>query len=369
MALRPQTRLSLWVICLGAAAFAAFIGLLQLPVLSIPLLIALSAAYLLDPLLDWIESRGHSRNYATGVLTMFFLALSSIALLYLPDWLGAQVHAFAANWDAVMQRIHEGIAVVERQLRTAAPFLGPIDLENRWAHVAEQAQKTALASLPGILVQAILGLVMLPLLTFFLIRDGRVAKRALLELVPNHHFEMTLNILWRINRQVGAYLRGVILEAVLVGATAFVALFVGAAATGIGNALPLSGMVLIAGVVGVTNLIPYIGPLAGGITGLAYVLFTLPDGGLLTTGLSVVVFAVVVTQLADNGMIGPLVIGRAVDVHPVIVVLLLLVFGRTFGLLGLVVAVPVWAVACVLFSETRSALRNYGRHVVERAHT
>lgn len=72
MALRPQTRLSLWVICLGAAAFAAFIGLLQLPVLSIPLLIALAAGYLLDPLLDWIESRGRSRNFAAVALTLFF---------------------------------------------------------------------------------------------------------------------------------------------------------------------------------------------------------------------------------------------------------------------------------------------------------
>lgn len=289
--------------------------------------------------------------------------------MYLPDWLGAQIRAFAANWDVGMQRIHEGIAVVELQLRTAAPFLGPIDLESRWAGVADQARTTALASLPGIVVQAILGLVMLPLFAFFLMRDGRVAKRALLEAVPNRHFEMTLNILWRINGQVGAYLRGVILEAALVGATAFLALLAGAAATGIGDALPLSGMVLIAGVVGVTNLIPYFGPVAGGVTGLAYVLFTFADGGLLMTGVGVVVIAVVVAQLADNAIIGPLVIGRAVDVHPVIVVLLLLVFGRMFGLLGLVVAVPVWAVARVLFSETRAAVRDYGRHVVERVHT
>jgi putative permease len=366
LALRPQTRLSLWVAGLGLAGFAVFFGMLQIPVLSIPLLVAAALGYLLAPLLDLIESRGRSRNFAAVSVTLVFLAAAAVGALYLPDWVGDQSRAFAANWETGLARLHEFAALAENQIRAFAPFVGPLNLESQLDVKGSELGGTVLRALPNVLVQAILGLVMLPLFAFFLLRDGRLAKRALLETVPNRHFEMTLNILWRINEQVGAYLRGVLLEAGLVGLTAFVMLAAGAWATGLTGVLPMSGILLIAAVVGLTNLIPYFGPVAGGLTGLTYIIFTFPDSSMLTTGVAVVLAAVAVAQLADNAIIGPLVIGRAVDVHPIAVVLLLLVFGRMFGLLGLVVAVPVWVVARVLVSETRSAVRSYGQHVVDR---
>lgn len=366
MALRPQTRLSLWVAGIGVACFGAFVLLLQIPVLSIPLLLAVAIGYLLAPALDWIESRGRTRNFAAVSVSLVFVAAAGVAILHLPDWIGAQIRAFAANWETGLARLHEFASLTESHLRAVAPFVGPLDLDARMSAKGGDFGAVALRTLPTVLVQAVLGLVMLPLFAFFILRDGRMGKRTLLEAVPNRHFEMTLNILWRINEQVGAYLRGVLLEAGLVGLTAFLMLAAGAWATGLSDVLPLSGILLIAAVVGMTNLIPYFGPVAGGLTGLIYVLFTFPDSTLLATGAAVVLTAVAVAQLADNAVIGPLVIGRAVDVHPVAVVLLLLVFGRMFGLLGLVVAVPVWVVARVLISETRSAVRSYGQHVVDR---
>lgn len=362
--IRPTTRLSLWVAALMTLALLAIVLLLQIPVLSIPILLAVGLAYVLEPLLIKLESRGYSRSFGISLMGLGFLGLFAGAILVLPSWLSEQVAAFRTYYDPGMARIHGLVADAERTISEGLPFLGTIDLVGALAERSAALRDGILERAPGAIAQTVIGTLLVPLFTFFLLRDSRRAQKGLLEMVPNRHFEMTLSIFYRMDQQVGAYLRGVLLEASIVGLMAFGALTLISNITGLGAALPLSGAALVGAVVGITNLIPYFGPVAGGVTGLVYVAFTSPDP-MLAAALAAVIGAVVIAQLTDNILIGPLVLGKAVDVHPLLVVLLLLVFGRLFGLMGLVVAVPLWAVFRVVVQETIAAIRAYGRYMVD----
>ena len=107
-------------------------------------------------------------------------------------------------------------------------------------------------------------LVIVPFAVFFFLKEGRRITHELIELVPNAYFELCLNLIYQINGQIGGYLRGQMLE------TGIVALLSVAALTAIG----LLNAILIGLLAGTANMIPYLGPLIGGITSSAVALST-----------------------------------------------------------------------------------------------
>ncbi|MFO8075801.1 MAG: AI-2E family transporter, partial [Egibacteraceae bacterium] len=97
---------------------------------------------------------------------------------------------------------------------------------------------------------------------------------------------------------------------------------------------------------GVSNLVPFIGPFIAGVLGVLVALFT--DG----VGLAILVVVVmVVVQQGDSQLVSPLVMGKTVRLHPLVVLLALLVAGTLYGIFGLLVAVPLVAGANVLLSH------------------
>lgn len=351
MKLAPSTRLWLWVSFLLVLGLGGIYLLLQLPVLSVPLLISFALFYVLDPLVTMWESRGYSRTSALAIIFSLFGFGLLIVGINFPSW--AQKH-----WSKIHDRAPEmaelakaKLAEVDQFLDREMAFLGGVSLEAGTDKAGNWVRQEVLPNIPGLMVKVVMGGLLVPILTFFLLIDGRNARKRILESIPNRHFEMALNIFYRMNEQVGSYLRGVLVEAFLVGLVAVLMLY----------ALGGPGPILIGSVVGVTNIIPYFGPLAGLVTGIVYCALT----GAVKAMYFKVVLAVVVAQLADNFIIGPAVIGKAVNVHALVVILLLLVAGNLFGLIGLVIAVPLWAVVRVVLQETFIAVRAYGRYMVD----
>jgi predicted PurR-regulated permease PerM len=196
-----------------------------------------------------------------------------------------------------------------------------------------------------------------PLIFLYLLRDTGEIKRGLLTVVPNRLFEPVLKILEDLNRAVGAYVRGIFLESVLLGLTiTFLLLIVGVTfrwAIGI-------GMFSAA-----TNVIPYLGSAAALLGGLAYALLVEEIHPLLPMVNTEnfffwVIAAVVVAELLKNIFYEPLVLGGAVKLHPLVVVIGVVAGGLLFDFAGLLLAIPVITVFKVLASSTFRQLRAYG---------
>jgi len=306
--------------------------------------VAALLAYLLAPLVRGLESHGLSRTLATSAVFLgLLLALVGIVLSLFP-LAAAQLHIV---YEGLQQgQADAAIRALERFLSQALSLVGihDFDLSGSIRNFLLSRVGNMVDYLPSAL-SLIANIVVVPFIMFFLLRDSGAIKRGIAALVPNRYFELTFGALHKMDEHLGNYLRSQILDAVVVGLLSIAALW----------ALGVPSYVLIGTVAGATNLIPYVGPVVGAL--IAVLISGLTGGTLLQAGWIILVFAGI--QLVDTALVYPVVVARGVRLHPLLVLLVLLVGGEFFGLIGLLLAVPAAAVARVLFIETLETMGRY----------
>lgn len=203
---------------------------------------------------------------------------------------------------------------------------------------------------PGLIGQVLSGLtfvIIVPLVLFFFLAEGQTIKRALIELVPNQYFEMVLNLLYRIDVQLGGYVRGMVLSVMIISLLSITGLYI----------IGLEYFLVIGTLAGVANVIPYLGPLIGIIAG---VIAAALQYSTLSVGVVVpVVIVFLIVQISDNVFVAPVVVARSVNLHPLIVIFVVLVGSQLFGAIGMLLAVPTMAVIKVSAQTVYEGLRSY----------
>ena len=195
-----------------------------------------------------------------------------------------------------------------------------------------------------------------PLMFLFLLQDTGEIKRGLLRAIPNRLFEPALNVLADLDRALGDYVRGLFLECCLLGLTVVLLL------TLIG--VPLRWAIAIGIFTGASNVVPYLGFAAALLGGLAYALLAEDIRPLLPMVSSEnfviwVIVAVVLAELLKNVVYEPVVLGGAVNLHPLVVVIGVLGGAVLFGPVGMLLAIPTVTVVKVLVSSTARQLKAY----------
>jgi len=308
------------------------------------LIIASLLAYILEPLASNLESRGLSRTAAT---TLIFLGIVAIIILFIFLLLPTITHEIKTiEGSFSREQAKEFLEKIEGFIEAKFGFLGfqQIDLLGSFQNVFSSIGNKFFGYLLNV-VGLISNLIIIPFIIFFLIRDGRKLKREFVRLVPNRYFEFTLNVLYKMDLQLGNYLRGIFLDALLVGILSIIALRI----------LDVKLFFLIGAFAGFANIIPYIGPIAGAIP--AIVISVLHTGDFSYVLYISIAFALV--QVIDNVVLQPLVLARSVNMHPLLVLLLVIIGGKFFGVLGMLLSVPVTAVLKVILSESITNFRKY----------
>jgi len=200
-------------------------------------------------------------------------------------------------------------------------------------------------SIIGSMVSIVTTLIIIPFATFFFLKDGRHIKKSLISMIPNRYFEMTLNLLYKTDQQLGGYLRGQFFDAMIIGILAIIALWI----------LKVPYFILIGVFAGLTNMIPYVGPLTGAVTAIIVVLIT--GGGSHQIVFVAIAFAII--QLLDNVLVQPLVVAKTVNLHPLLIIFAVIIGGQFFGILGMILAVPVTGMIKVLVNEFYISIRKY----------
>ena len=188
-------------------------------------------------------------------------------------------------------------------------------------------------------------LLIVPFITFYLLKDSAVIQKGLIHIVPNKYFEMSYWILKRISLQLGRFVRGWIFDAMFVG----VSIGFGFYFIGLPNALPLGV------IAGIGHLVPYLGPVIGGIP--AIILSIIQTGDLSQVPLIMMIVAL--TYTLDNGFVQPYVFSKSVDMHPMIIILLIIIGSELFGFIGMLLAVPTATVIKTAVTEIYFAYKNY----------
>ena len=179
----------------------------------------------------------------------------------------------------------------------------------------------------------IIGLAIVPVLLFYLLKDGEKLVASSLSVFPQNARGHAREIVRIVNESLGAYIRAQLLLMLFVGLIVFVGLLL----------LDIEFAVLLALVAGFTEAIPVVGPIIGAVPGIIVTLATDPEKIIWVLALYLG------SQLLENSLLVPRIQGNAVHMHPIVIMGLLIVASETFGVIGVVAAVPAASVAREVF--------------------
>lgn len=201
-----------------------------------------------------------------------------------------------------------------------------------------------LNSLLDVLSSLSIGLFSVLFISFFFLKDSQLFQNGLLVFVPNNKEAGTVNSISKINNLLSRYFVGLLLQIFILFVIYTIVLLI----VGIENAI------VIAFLCSLFNIIPYIGPIIGGVLmilltmtsnlGLDFSTVILPKTGYVLLGL-------VIGQLVDNFFSQPLIFSNSVKSHPLEIFLVIIIAGLLFGIVGMIIAVPGYTVIKVILKE------------------
>ena len=202
---------------------------------------------------------------------------------------------------------------------------------------------SGIGSVVGIIGDIVITIMTMPVILYYLLKDGNKVIPFVTRMFPTrsqHKISVMLN---EMNQQVSSYIRGQITVAICVGFTYIIGY------TLIG--LPYG--VTIGMIAGLLTIIPYIGSIIGLTPALIIGFVTNPTLALH------VLLVFVIEQLIESRVLQPLILGSSLKMHPVTILIILLAAGKMFGLVGLLIAVPVYAVVKVFITHFFAWYKEY----------
>jgi predicted PurR-regulated permease PerM len=318
---------------------AVFVGA---RIILIPMLCSLALAYLLAPVVAWFERRGWSRS-SSVLLTISgaTMILILILIFILPGFWGQLMKTYdqararlgdKARVEALRQKVRQISPPVFDFLESKIKKPGDSDLPEHILGVASQWLQRGLFSLVDV-TASLLDLLLIPFFVYYLLVDYRAMRARLDLLIPPRHRAVAATLISRFNFVISSYVRSQLVIAMVMG----ILYSIGFAIARVPLALSI-GMLS-----GLLNFIPYLGTLTGLTLSLSFVAL---DGAGVPRILGVVAVFIVV-QSVEGYYLTPKLLGGSLDLHPMWVLVGLMIGGSLFGILGIILAVPVIAIAKV----------------------
>jgi len=322
-----QARRVLIAVLLAAATITLII---LLRALVTPVVISIFLAYLLAPLVEAIENRGLSRTWSVIIIFVALLAVAGLAISLVWQTMLDEIKTIIAGVKIDNpEQLEEGIRA---KLQAAFPGMAQSNLIDMLAEKAVTYGKTfAERTLEA--VSAIGEMIIIPFLTFFILKDARTLKKNIVAKIPHRYFEMSLSLIHKATLQLGRFIRGQLLDATIVGIMAMIAL----------SLLNVRYALLIGALAGMANLIPFLGPIIGCIP--AIIISIIDTGSFAGVPYIIVAFAII--KLIDDVIVQPTVVSKSVELHPVTVIISIFAGGHVAGILGMIVAVPLVSIVKV----------------------
>lgn len=313
------------------------------PILT-PFVLALLLGWLGDPLVDRIERRGRSRAVAVTLVFLLMTLLLALVLILLVPMIERQIVTLIDSLPEYRDWML-GTALPWIEQRTGYEVVSWLDTERlielirgHWQQAGGVAATVlAYVSRSGFAILAlIINLVLVPILAFYFMRDWDLLVERVAALIPRDHIDTATRLARETSESLGGFLRGQFL--VMLGQGAIYA--VGMSLVGLRLGL-LIGMIA-----GLISFIPYLGATVGIL--LALVAAIVQTQGFDWQLLILIGVVFTVGQLVESYVLTPRLVGDRIGLHPVAVIFAVLAGGQLFGFLGMLLALPVAAVANVL---------------------
>ncbi|MGN8646799.1 AI-2E family transporter [Gracilibacillus sp. HCP3S3_G5_1] len=325
-----------------------------LSTLAPPAILAFIAYYLLNPIVDLLERLRVKRIWGIILLILGISgALTGIILLTAPS-IEAQVKDLAENFPSYLNQLGNGLSTWVQN-----SFLGPYYdegyqwLMDRLGELPEILGSYITSGFQGIqniastITSTVVSIITFPFILFFLLKDGKKFYQFFIKLFPPKLRDDMKQILSNMDTQVGSYIQGQIIVATVIG----ILLFIGYLIIGLEYAFTL------AIVAAVTSVVPYLGPT---IAIIPAIIIAIVNSPFMLLKLAIVWIAV---QFLEGNFVSPNVMGKTMQIHPLTIILVLLIAGNLFGILGVILGIPGYAIVKVigtyLFNKFKKRYNKY----------
>ncbi|MBP2256595.1 AI-2E family transporter [Virgibacillus alimentarius] len=301
--------------------------------LFLPFIIACLIAYLLYPVIQKI----HQYNIPKGlailfIYIIFFGGLAGIiysvypAVIHELKDLNKHLPHLIQMYEDLIYQLYESTSFLPETVHNKLDNL-IIKLETSLENLLEKL-------LGGVtkIFDLIVFLTVIPVLVFYILKDYNQIRNFLKNFIPKKYRNQSNKVLHAINQNLGNYIRGQLLVSSFVSLATLIAF----------HLLNIKYALLLAIIMGLTNIIPYFGPIIGAIPAVA---ITLTMSGKL---IILVLLAIFVIQLIESNLLSPYIVGKSINIHPIAIIFALLLGGQLSGVIGMILAVPILTILNVL---------------------
>jgi predicted PurR-regulated permease PerM len=304
-----------------------------------PFLVAALITYLLHPLVEKIHEMGLHRGIAVVIIySLFFGGLGFALYKGIPvfvrqirdladnvpifanqyrSWLESIQHQ-TSEWPmGIHERIEEGILAFEKRLEVLL---------------------TAVLNSMVNLLNSIFVIAIIPFIAFYMLKDITILKKAAWYITPRKWRRKGVQFLRDVNESLGSYIRGQLLVCLVIGTISSILFWF----------VKMNYPLLLGFIIGITNVIPYFGPVIGAIPAVIIA---------ATISVKMVIFVLIIIctlQFLEGNILSPLIVGKSLHMHPLMIMFALLVGGEVGGIIGLIVAVPILAIIKVAIIHARN---------------
>ncbi|CAI1075735.1 AI-2E family transporter [Serratia entomophila] len=315
-------------IALLVILLAGFLILYFLHGILTPLLVAIVLAYLLEWPTARLQRIGCSRNWAASMVMIMFAGIAMLLVFVVAPTAWQQGINLMTDLPGMLNQFYNYAATLPKRY-PALVDAGIIDmmaenLRGKLSGMGESVVKFSLASLVGLLTLAIY-LILVPMMMFFLLKDKEQMLNAVRRVLPRNR-GLAGQVWQEMNQQITNYIRGKVLEMVIVGVATYLVFAV----------LDMRYSLLLAVLVGFSVLIPYIGAVLVTIPVVVVAMFQWGVGADFWT----LIVAYLVVQGLDGNLLVPILFSEAVNLHPLVIILSVIIFGGLWGFWGVFFAIP-----------------------------
>lgn len=312
-----------------------------------PVLIAGILYYLTSPIVNWLHSKRIPKVLAILFIYMVLLGILTLIILYIGPIIQLQLLNLIENAPRFLSQLHR--TFIDFQESTIFERFQETDSFERWRTVDYAAEVEKLVSraidqtyyLIGFITNILIIFITIPFILFYMLKDGHKLPKAIVKYLPSKYQDEGLQILIQMNKTISSFIQGQLIVSFFVGFMVYLAYMI----------IGLEYALLLALIAMVANVVPYFGPIIGTIPGMIVGLIQSP-----WTALQVLFFVFIIQQI-ESQLIAPQVFGRKLAIHPVTIIVVLLTAGSLAGILGMILAIPTYAVGKVVVVNLLSLIR------------
>ncbi|HEL1809160.1 TPA: AI-2E family transporter [Streptococcus suis] len=321
-----------------------------LEIVLLPMILTGLLYYLLNPMVDWMEKHKISRTVGISILFVLISLLIIWGLAVAIPSIQEQVTSFAQNLPSNIQKIEGQVTGLLQDQRfeqfrpTALEMLNKVN--DQIVAYAQKFSSSAVnwaSNLISTASQIIVAILIMPFILFYLLRDGQYLNKHITQYLPTKWREPIGTVLSDVNGQLSNYVRGQVTVAIIV-ALMFSVMF---------SIIGLSYPITLGVMAGFLNLIPYLGSFLAMIPA---VILGLIAGPIMLIKVLVVFM---IEQTIEGRFVTPLIIGSSLSIHPITILFVLLTAGQMYGVLGVLLGIPIYASIKVL---VKAAFEWYKTH-------